>query len=126
LFLLSVGWINQERSINSVVQIYDKEECDGLIYETDEAGMEVENHYQGVIAIRSQNGSPQKSGDDVQTLDVKATPSNRLSLCFLSDNSVMVESDKRRHILLPLLSTWFPNITTLDLRLSISQQFCQW
>jgi len=88
--------------------------------------MEVENHYQGVIAIRSQNGSPQKSGDDVQTLDVKATPSNRLSLCFLSDNSVMVESDKRRHILLPLLSRWFPNITTLDLRLSISQQFCQW
>ena len=60
---------------------------------------------------------PQARLDTVQTLDVKATPNNRLSLCFLSDNSVMVESDKRRHVLLPLLSTWFPNITTLNLRL---------
>jgi len=53
LFLLSVGWINQERSVDSVVQIYDKEEPDGLIYETDEAEKEAENHYWGVIAICS-------------------------------------------------------------------------
>jgi len=40
LFLLSIGWINRERSVNSVIQIYDKEEPNGLIYETDEAGIE--------------------------------------------------------------------------------------
>jgi len=60
---------------------------------------------------------PQGRLDTVQTLDVKATPINGANLCFLPDTSVMVESDKRRHILLPLLSTWFPNITTLDLRM---------
>ena len=62
LFLLSIGWINQERSVNSVIQIYNKEEPNGLIYETDEAGIEAENRYQGVIAIRSQKGNPQMSG----------------------------------------------------------------
>jgi len=60
---------------------------------------------------------PQERLDTVQTLDVKATPRNQMSLCFLSDTSVMVESQKRRNELLPLLSTWFPNITTLDLRM---------
>jgi len=59
----------------------------------------------------------QEKLDAVQTLDVKATPTYGVSLCFLPDTSVMVESDELRHILLPLLSTWFPNITTLDLRL---------
>jgi len=53
----------------------------------------------------------------VRTLDVRFTMKTRMSLCFLSDTSVMVESDKRRDVLLPLLSKWFPNITTLDLRL---------
>ena len=60
---------------------------------------------------------PQERLDTVQTLDVQATPRNKMSLCFLSDTSVMVESQKRRNELLPLLSTWFPNVTTLDLRL---------
>ena len=55
--------------------------------------------------------------DTMQTLDVKYTRRNTLSLCFLSDTSVMVESDMRRNVLLPLLSTWFPNIATLDVRL---------
>ena len=65
LFLLSIGWISQERSVNSVMQIYDKEKPNGLIYETDEAGIEAENCYQGVIAIHSQKGNPQKSGHDL-------------------------------------------------------------
>ena len=65
LFLLSIGWINRECSVNSIIQIYDKEEPNGLIYETDKAGIEAENCYQGVIAIRSQKGNPQKSGHDL-------------------------------------------------------------
>ena len=60
---------------------------------------------------------PRARLDAVQTLDVKFIAQNRMSLCFLSDTSVMVESDKRRHVLLPLLSKWFPNFKTLDLRL---------
>ena len=63
--LLAGSTNNQERSVNSVIQIYDKEEPNGLIYETDEAGIEAENCYQGVIAIRSQKGNPQKSGHDL-------------------------------------------------------------
>jgi len=65
LFLLSIGWINRECSVNSIIQIYDKEEPNGLIYETDKAGIEAENCYQGVIAVRSQKGNPQKSGHDL-------------------------------------------------------------
>ena len=60
---------------------------------------------------------PQERLDTVQTLDVKFTQRNPMSLCFLSDTSGMVESQRRRNVLLPLLSTWFPNVTTLDLRL---------
>jgi len=72
-----------------------------------------------ITTLRSAKEAPlsQARQDTVRTLDVKATPGNRVSLCFSSDNSVMVESDKQRHIFLPLLSKWFPNITTLDLRL---------
>ena len=65
LFLLSIVWINQERSVNSVMHIYDKEEPNGLTYETDKAGIEAENRYQRVIAIRSQKGNPQKRGHDL-------------------------------------------------------------
>jgi len=61
---------------------------------------------------------PQARLDTVQTLDIKFTSGQLSSLCLLSDNSVMIESARRRQELLPLLSTWFPNITTLDLRLS--------
>jgi len=60
---------------------------------------------------------PQARLDTVQTLDVEFNPENQMCLCFLSDTSVMVESRQRRNLLFPLLSTWFPNVTTLDLRL---------
>lgn len=49
LFLLSVGWINQEHSVDLVVQFYDKE-ADGVNYETDEAEKEAENHSLGVFS----------------------------------------------------------------------------
>jgi len=44
-----------------VIQIYNKEEPNGLIYKTDEVGIEAENRYQGVIAIRSQKGNLQRA-----------------------------------------------------------------
>jgi len=70
LFLMSVGWINQERSVDSAVHIYDKEEPDGLIYETHEAEKKAENHYRGTIATRSQKGSPQKTLPGKNSLNV--------------------------------------------------------
>ena len=72
-----------------------------------------------VSTLASINEAPMPDArlEPVQTLDVKFSPDTTMNLCFLSDTSVMIESDRRRNLLFPLLSTWFPNVTALDLRL---------